>query len=33
LHHILVFTGCRLGEAMKVSKSDLDFRGGAVRIN
>jgi integrase len=30
---ILVFTGCRLGEAMKISKYDLDFKGGAVRIN
>jgi integrase len=30
---ILVFTGCRLGEAMRISKSDLDFRGRAVRIN
>ena len=30
---ILVFTGCRLGEAMRVSKSDLDFKGRAVRIN
>jgi integrase len=30
---ILVFTGCRIGEAMKISKSDLDFRGRAVRIN
>jgi integrase len=30
---ILVFTGCRLGEAMRISKSDLDFRGRAVRIS
>jgi integrase len=30
---ILIFTGCRLGEAMRISKSDLDFRGRAVRIN
>jgi integrase len=30
---ILVFTGCRLGEAMRISKSDLDFKGRAVRIN
>jgi integrase/recombinase XerD len=29
---ILVFTGCRLGEAMRISKSDLDFKGRAVRI-
>jgi integrase len=30
---ILVFTGCRIGEAMRISKSDLDFRGRAVRIS
>jgi integrase len=30
---ILVFTGCRLGEAVRISKSDLNFRGRAVRIH
>lgn len=29
---ILVFTGCRLGEALRIRKEDLDFKRRTVRI-
>jgi integrase/recombinase XerD len=29
---VLVFTGCRLGEALELARSDIDFKGRTIRI-